>query len=289
MRRGSIIAALCVALAFLGGCSALRLGYGQADAFAFRWFDGYADFDDAQSLRVREGLAAWFSWHRRTQLADYADLLLRVEAEVHADTTAERVCAWWSDVRSRVERGLEQTVPAFADVAATLKPGQVENIERRYAKSNAEFRVDFMQADPSRRVREMVKRMAGRAEWLYGDLDRDQRERLARAVADSPFDPKLAFDERRQRQQDGLQTLRRLAGGAVQGAAAQSEIRAWLQRIDRSPRETYRLQAERLVQHNCRFAAELHNGTSAAQRQLASKRLKGWAADLRALAADAGT
>ncbi|HEX7438912.1 MAG TPA: DUF6279 family lipoprotein, partial [Caldimonas sp.] len=92
--RASIIAALCLLLGLLGGCSALRLGYGQADALAFRWLDSYADFDGPQALRVREALASWFTWHRRTQLADYADALTRLDAEVLADTTPERVCGW---------------------------------------------------------------------------------------------------------------------------------------------------------------------------------------------------
>ncbi|MEP7057096.1 MAG: DUF6279 family lipoprotein [Caldimonas sp.] len=287
-RRASIIAALSLAFALLGGCSALKLGYGQADGFAFRWLDGYVDFDDAQSLRVRDAIGAWFAWQRRAQLADYADLLLRIEAEVQADTSAERVCGWWGEVRDRIERGVEQTVPALAEVASTLKPAQFDNIERRYAKSNAEYRDDFMQPDPARRIGAMAKRVAGRAEWLYGDLDRGERERIERAVAESPQDPQLSFDERRRRQQDGVQTLRKVAAGTLQGPAAQAEIRAWLRRIERSPREAYRLQAEQTVLRNCRLAADLHNATSAAQRQTASKKLKGWAADLRALAAEAG-
>ena len=102
--RASIIAALCAALMLLSGCSAIRLAYGQADALAFRWLDRYAEFDDAQALRVREALTAWFSWHRRTQLPDYADLLASLEADVLTDTTAERVCAVWG-VRAAVSIG----------------------------------------------------------------------------------------------------------------------------------------------------------------------------------------
>ncbi|HEX7438884.1 MAG TPA: DUF6279 family lipoprotein, partial [Caldimonas sp.] len=221
-------------------------------------------------------------------LVDYADALMRLDAEVRADTTPERVCGWWSEVRSRVDRAMDQAAPAVTELVLTLKPAQLENIERHYAKSNAEFRADFMQADASRRVHKMAQRMAGRAEWLYGDIDETQRERLARGVADSPFDPNLAFDERRRRQQDGLQVLRALAGGTLPGAAAQAEIRAWLRLVDRSPREPDRLQAERIVQYNCRLAADFHNSTSAMQRQLASRKLRSWAADLRALAADPG-
>ncbi|MEO7335390.1 MAG: DUF6279 family lipoprotein [Caldimonas sp.] len=288
LRRGSIIAALCVAAAVVTGCSVIRLGYGQADALVFRWLDAYVDFDGAQSSRTHEALDRWFAWHRRTQLPDYADLLTRVDAEVLADTTPERVCGWWGEARERIDRGAERALPAIADVVVTLKPEQLQGIEKRYAKTNAEFRDDVVTAEPAKRMRETVKRVAGRAEWVYGDLDSGQRELLTRWVGDSPSDPVAALDERRHRQQESLQMLRRVTGGTVAPAEAEAEVRTWLQHLERSPREAYRVRADRIVQHNCRMFAALHNSTSASQRQTASKRLRGWAAELRAMAADSG-
>ena len=273
-------------LALVSGCSAIGLVYKQADSFAFRWLDRYADFDDSQSLRVRDAIAAWFTWHRRTQLPDYADLLMGVEADVLSDTTPERVCALWGEVRSRVDRGLDQAMPAIVDVAMSLKPPQLTSIEQRFAKTNAEYRDDYMQAELAKRSRETVKRIANRAEWLYGDVGKVQRDRVGQSVSESPFDAELVYDERRKRQLDSLQTLRRVSGGSVHEATARTEIGAWLQRVERSPRENYRTYSERLVQHNCRMAADLHNSTTLVQRQFASKKLKGWASDLRALAAE---
>ena len=286
--RRWIIAALCGALALLGGCGVLRLGYGQADAFAFRWLDGYADFDDAQSLRVREGLAGWFGWHRRSELPDYAELLLRIEPEVRQDTTAERVCGWWSQARERIDRGLDAAVPLFAEVAPTLRPQQLEHIERRYAKANAEYRDEFLSRDPRRRLVATAKRVAGRAEWLYGDLDDAQRTRIAEWVQESPFDPAAAYEERLLRQAEGLALLRRLAAAPMASETTEREIRDWLRSFDRSPRPTYRLRTKRLVRHNCALAAALHNSTSPAQREAASKRLLQWTSDFRALAAEGG-
>jgi hypothetical protein len=286
--RAAIIAALCLAFASLSGCSAIRLAYGQADGLVFRWLDRYVDFDGPQAYRVREALGAWFAWHRRTQLPDYAELLTSLETDVLADTTAARVCALWSEVRQRIDRGFDQAMPAMVEIAMTLKPTQFASIEERYAKSNAEYRDEFMQADPIKRKRESVKRIAGRAEWLYGDIGRVQREAIAASLADSPMDPELAFEERRRRQQDALQTLRRIADGSLRESAARAQMGAWLQRVERSPRDAYRLQSERVVQHNCRLAADLHNGTTEAQRRFAVKKLRGWADDLRALAAEAG-
>ena len=84
--RWAIIAALVLLSVGLTGCSAVRFGYNQAPELVYWWLDGYADFDDPQSRRVRDMLGQWFGWHRRTQLPDYANLLQRAQADVLADS-----------------------------------------------------------------------------------------------------------------------------------------------------------------------------------------------------------
>lgn len=286
--RRSIIGVVCLVLGLLGGCSMLRLGYGQADVFAFQWLDSYADFDDAQAPQVREALRGWFGWHRRTQLPDYADLLLRIEAEVREDTSADRVCGWWSQVRERIDTALDAAVPSFAELGASLKPEQLAHIERRYAKANTEYREEYLQPEERRRVVETAKRVAGRAERLYGELDDAQRTRLVEWVRESPFDPIEAYAERLQRQREGLALLSRLSHEQLRPEAAEQAIRQWLDTFERSPRASYRARSERLVRHNCSLAAALHNATSPAQRETASQRLRNWAGDLRVLAAEGG-
>ena len=86
--RSLIIAVLCGVLTLLSGCSMLRLGYNQAPDLAYWWIDGYADFNDLQTPRVRSALTQWFAWNRRTQLPDYAAVLVRAQAEASADVSA---------------------------------------------------------------------------------------------------------------------------------------------------------------------------------------------------------
>ena len=285
--RITVGAALCAVL-LLGGCSAVRVGYNQADWVAYRWLDAYAGFDETQTKGVREALAALFVWHRKTELPDYAELLLKIDADISANVNAERTCGWWSAVRVRLDRVGAQAAPAMVGLAAALKPAQFESIERRYAKTNAEFRDEFAIPDRARRTVEAAKRVVSRAQWVYGDLDAFQRERIERWMADSPYDPELALEERLRRQQDTLQTLRRLAEGRGDRAKAEADIRTWIQRLGQSPRESYRQHAARVLQFNCRLAADIHNITSATQRRTASAKLKAWAADMRALSAEGG-
>lgn len=285
MSRLRIIVALVVLAWGLTGCSAVRFGYNQAPELAYWWLDGYADFDDAQSLRVRDSLAQWFAWHRRTQLPDYAALLARAQAELAADTTPQRVCRWWDELRQRGERAAEQALPYAAEVMSTLKPAQLRHIERRYARGNEEFRSDFLDKDPARRLERSVDRAVERAEILYGSLEAPQRALVARLVAASPFDPDAWYEERLQRQQEALHMMRRLSSENASRDTALATLRAYAERMARSPREPYRRYQEKLETYNCGFVASLHNATTAAQRQAAVARLKGWEADFRALSA----
>ena len=280
------VVALAILAVILAGCSALRLGYGQADTFAFIWLDRYVDFDATQGKAARNAIAAWFAWHRRTQLPDYAELLARADAEVTSNTTAERACAWWATVRTRLDRAVEQAIPPFAEIAATLTPAQLERIEKRYAKTNKDYRDEYLQPDLAARHAANVKRAVERYESFYGDLENYQKERLERWLSESPFDPVRAYDERRVRQRDALQALTRLSREKLDAVAAQGLVRDWVQRFFASSTPAYREYAERVTRHNCQIFAELHNSMSPDQRQNASRRLRAYAADVRALAAE---
>jgi len=285
--RLPIIAMMLALSVLLSGCGlALRIGYNQGASLAFRWLDSYAEFDDAQTLRIRAALDEWFVWHRRTQLPDYADLLARAQAELQGTATAERMCAWSNDLRARFDAAIEHAVPAMAEIMPTLSAQQIASIEKRYAARNDEYRDDFLHRDPAKRKKAATQREIERAEELYGRLDDAQRAFVVRAVAESPWDGDMAYAERLRRQQDMLAIVRRLAANRASPAEAEVEIRGYLKRIERSPHEPYRRYLARLVDYNCVYAAGLHNLTTAEQRHKAAKKLQGYEEELRALAGE---
>ena len=295
---------LCVGLlGVLGACSALRIGYGQAPDLLYWYLDGYVDFNDNQTPKVREALTQYMAWHRRTQLPDYANQLARAQAEVLADTSAARVCEWQAELLTRANAAFEHAVPAVAEFLVTVTPQQVQYLEKHQAKQNQEFRDDYLQPEPRKRTEVTLKRTLERAESLYGKLTDSQRTRIAEGLLRSPFDAEAWFAERRQRQQDALSLMRRWGGGDAAGRPAgareqagrepvqaqvqvQAALRAYVQGMASSPREPYRRYTERLNEFNCSFAAALHNTTSVAQRRAAAQKLAGWEGDARALAAD---
>ena len=270
----------------LSGCGALRLAYGQAPDIVYWWLDGHADFTDPQSERVRADLGRFFDWHRRTQLPDYASLLARAQARLVAPEpmTPEAACRWSDEITARIQPMVDQALPLAAESVLSLAPWQLKHMAHKFDKVNEKFRDDYLQPDPAERLDAAVERTVDRTESLYGDIDDAQRERIARLVAASPFDPALWLAEREQRQQDLLATLRSLKARQANAGEAQAALRALVAHVQVSPREAYRHYNARLRAYNCAVGAEVHNAMTPAQRQRAAERLKGWEDDLRSLA-----
>ncbi|MFN6997401.1 MAG: DUF6279 family lipoprotein [Aquincola tertiaricarbonis] len=285
-----IIGASLLALA-LTGCAVVQLAYNQAPGWTSWWINSYADLDDEQGPRTRDAIDAWFRWHRSTQLPEYAGMLARMQAQAMDNTTGAALCRWEPELRQRAEAALMQAVAPAAELAVTLRPQQLRHIEKRYERNNKEFREEYLQPDPAERLEELQERTVERLEKLYGRLDAAQRERVAKALAASPYDAELWQQERLARQRDTLQTLRTLtAEGRTQpAAAAQAEVKALMGRWMRSPRPAYAAYQRKLVDYNCAWMAELHNSTTPEQRRHARDKLRGWESDARALAAAAAT
>lgn len=273
------------ALALLGGCSAIRFTYGNGSQLAWWWLDGYVDFSAEAEPRAKEAIDRWFDWHRATQLPEYAALLSQLQAVVTEPATPALACRWQQQIRDRLDPALDRAVLAAAELVPTLGEAQWKHIEQAFAKRNTEMRRDHLQPKADERLKASVQRALERVEMLYGSVDDAQRKLVADGVAASPFDPEAWLAERERRQKETVATLRRLAAERAGRDTVVAALRMLAERAERSPDPGYRAYQLKLAEYNCAFAARIHNATSAAQRQAARQKLKGWEEDLRALAA----
>ncbi len=278
-----------LSLVLLSACSTVRLGYNQGPMLAHWWIDGYVDFTAEQAPRARAALDTWFSWHRATQLPEYAALLARLQRLAVDNITPAQVCALMAESERHLAVAYEQAVPAMADIVRSFSPAQVRHIEQRYAKANDEWQRDIGQAHADKRREATLKRWTERAEDIYGRLDDAQRLVLVDALAASPFDPERALAERRARQADILRGLRALQAEGADAARTQAALRAFVAQFSHSPRAEHRAYRERTQQASCTMLARLHASTHAAQRQRAVQWLKDWEEVLRTLVRDGAT
>lgn len=291
LRRWRIIAAALAAslLLGLGGCSTVRLAYNQADRMMYWWLDGYVGFTSAQAPLVRDAVAGWFDWNRHSQLPDYAGLLELAAQEMLQDTTPARMCEWVQEIRVRLDRAVQQALPPAAVLAVGFDAGQFDRLEKRHAEAVAELQAEYLKPEPAARQAAAVERLRERAEKLYGRLDVAQRERLERGVAESPFDAERWLAERERRQRDIAQSLRSVAADAAgsdkpSAGSFGQPLHAMWQRVKRSPDAAYRRYQDELIAYNCALSADVHNSTTAEQRQTAQRQLRAWRLDLLQLA-----
>lgn len=285
--RAWIIGALVLLLAVgLGGCSALRLGYSNGPQLAWWWLDGYVDFSRDQSPRARQALDRWFDWHRGSQLPAYATLLAQAQAQVMEPLTADSACRWQARGTQALDPAIRRAADDFAEFVPGLGEPQFKQLERRQAKNNATMREDYLQPTPQDRQAATFKRALDRAEEVYGDLNEAQKRLLVAGLAASPFNPDLWLQERQRRQRDTLQTLRKLVADKSGRDERALALRSLARRSQESPDANYREYQRRLTEFNCGLVAQLHNTTTASQRQRARSTFKGWEEDLRWLIAN---
>jgi hypothetical protein len=278
-----------VALLLLPACSAIKLAYNNAPEFAYWWLDGYVDFQSEQSFRAREELSKLLVWHRNEELPKIAELLRKVQPLAAADLAPAQVCSLFDESRGRYEAVTRQAEPAAVWLVMNLQPQQMAHIESKFSKINDQWRKDWLQLTAAERFEKRVKSNTERAEEFYGKLEDKQLAALRGALEASQFDAVLNMAERQRRQQDLLQTLRKASGavpGSAKPAAAEvlTQLRAYRERVTRSPNAAYEAYSANLTKESCASFAALHNSTNAEQRKRAVGRIAAYERDARELA-----
>ena len=279
---GRIIGLLLTA-ALLQACSAIKLGYNNGPDLAYWWLDGYADFTGEQALRLKDDLSRLQAWHRRRELPEYARLLRQAQTMMPQDVTPAQVCTQWAQIRTRLDVLVVAAAPTAAQLAMTLQPRQIEALEKKYAKSNADFRKDWLDRTPEQVLNKRYDKALENAQMVYGRLDSEQREALKQEVAQSGLEVRLQYAERLRRQEDTLQTLRRWLAKPPEPAAAEQEAKEAIERLLRPSAAGQKAQ-EAATQQMCEGVAALHNRTTAKQREQGMKWLAGYERDLQELA-----
>lgn len=279
-----IIGVLALA-ALLGACSAIKLGYNNLDDVAYWWLDGYLDFTETQAPRVREDLARLHVWHRSAELPRLADMLQRMEQLAPGEVTPAQACAFVTEARERLNAAAERAEPAVVTLAMSLEPAQLQHLERKYRKNDADYRKDWLALSPADLKDKRFKQVLDRSEMIYGRLGEEQQAVVRQQLDRSVFDPARILAERERRQQDALQTLRKVTVPGLSLTDARTLMRGYLERAQNSPDAAWRAYQDTLIQEGCRSFAAAHAATTPAQRENAVRRLRAYQRDLRELAA----
>lgn len=257
------------ALLVLSGCSAVRLGYGNADTLA-RWtIDDYVDLSPKQDVLVRERLTKLHGWHRKTQLPDYAVVLGDFQKFVAGTPNPDDALILLDRILGHGKIFYGQATPDIAEFVRTLTPSQIDRMAERFAKKNAEFSKTMKLAESEGEQRKAyLKRALERSEYWFGSFSSAQENALQGLVAEQVGGLSFWYDDRVRRQREWLELLRKVA----QERLSLEQTNALLQRYEKH----FFLesdQAQALRRKSAEFTVGIHAITTAEQRVHAQKKL----------------
>lgn len=271
-------------IGLLAGCSAVRIAYNQADHMVAWRADDYFDFSAEQKSELAAGLSSFHTWHRATQLVDYAALLDAAQRRLDNGVEPADV-AWAMDAmrvryRALVERGYRDA----ARLLATLSDAQLDTARRRFERDNRKFAREFgAGASAEEQYRLRARRQLDRIEHWTGSLSTSQRtqfDALSRAL---PLVTDLRLDDRLRRQREFLALLETHR----KATDFPARLRAWLLDWDRTRTPEHQRALERFLEANARMYVELYALLTPDQRRRVSDRLQRYATAFRDLAGDA--
>jgi len=275
--RTLLLIATCAPLA---SCSAVRLGYDNADTALRFMVAGYLDLDAEQSEAFRQRLVQFHRWHRHNELPAYAALMRSASERAARGITAEDVAWGLANMRARYRTFAARAAEDAAPVLATLAPEQIAGLENRFAEKNEKFAEEFLAGDADKRRRAQLNRMLERFRDFAGDLTPDQEARIGSFALAHEDHVALRFEDRRGWQRQVIAALKRRDPPQELGRTlAETFSRPELRRSEAFIREDRRWDEDL-----GRLIVDLDRSMSPAQRARVVGRLSDYASDFAALA-----
>ena len=278
-----------IALAVLtAGCSSLKLTYDYGDTLLYWWLDAYVDVDSGQKAPLKADIDKLFQWHRKSQLKDYVQLLKVGQQQLQGNVTQADVLADYNAVKSRATLLLFKSEPELANLARSLRPEQLLQMERKFASNNDDFRKKYLSVDVEQRRKLHFQKSMEQFELWFGAFSREQEDSIRQASDARAQDDNAWLAERARRQKNIIDLLQKVQRDKTGKEATMLLIHDLITDSFDPPQNS---QPKALLDAHAKATAQLilsvTRVATAAQMAHARKRMQGWIDDFDSLAADA--
>ncbi|HWJ94729.1 MAG TPA: DUF6279 family lipoprotein [Telluria sp.] len=277
---------LIALVALAAGCSTIRFTYNHGDTLLYWWLNAYLDLDSDQAGWVKQDIDQLFQWHRKTQLRDYAQLLGKFQQQLAGNPSQADLLADYRDIKARTELLAFKALPELADLARSVKPDQIAQMEQKFAKNNEDFRKKFMTGDAEKQHKARFKKSMEQFELWFGHFSSEQEAVLRKASDARPLDNEIWLQERKLRQQKIIALLRRVQQEKLNKeqtmAAIHNLMRDFFDRMEAPERRQF---FDAYVDSTSKYILTAIRIATPAQKANAHKRMQGWIDDFNALAA----
>jgi Family of unknown function (DUF6279) len=274
------LGALFLVAALLGGCSAIRFAYNNADA-AVHWVaSDYLVLDGVRGEEFNARLASFHDWHRAEELPRYAALLSSLGEKLGDGITREEILWAWESGMARVRAMAEHGAPQLAIVVADPTPAQLAQMQKKFIDANAAFRKKYLKGGEADQRERRFKRNLEMMEDWFGDVSYAQEAKLRELSDKLPLLYELRLADRERRQREFLALLREHSDPAELAL----KLGPWLGDWETGRSEEFRRVAQLHQEQYIRMLLELDRGMTSTQRQHAVNRLREYSAQLAEIA-----
>ncbi len=280
---------LCMVLvmAAVAACSSVRFAYNQGDTLLYWWVDAYVDLDSEQGGMVKQDIDQLINWHRKTQLRDYGALLSQAQGKLNGNVTHADLRGMYRDIKARTEVLAYKALPELTDLALSVKPDQIANIEEKFRKNNETYRKKFITVDNDKKQKVRYKKSMEQLNLWFGDFSSEQEAVLRKASDARPLDNQAWLDERIIRQKKIVSVLREIQqkklGKEATSALLNKLLKEIFGRFDSPERKPF---FDAYIDGTINLMLTAIKISTPAQKAHAQKRMQGWMEDFKVLAAD---
>ena len=261
------------------GCSTVHLGYDQANHLGYWWIDRYLDLSSEKSVQLKADLKALHTWHRQTQLPEYARLTSALASRMESDIPATEVCEDILALREKIDILMRQTLPIWIRLSQQLGPEEIPYLKKKFAKEDKEWRSKWLDTSTEKIQRLRSEEWIDRAESFYGRLNEEQRRFIQQAVSKSSWDARISWERRQQRQQRIITTLEKIMHQRLSQSETEAEIKLIIDQLLTPDDQKQADMQRKLIDEACVNLSGLHLLTRPDQRFLASEKFISYSHD----------
>lgn len=281
-------ALLALLLVIMAGCSGLRLAYNNGDTVLYWWLNAYVDLDRDQKGWVREDIDKLFDWHRTTQLKDYVEILRTGQKQLQGNITQADLMQDYSQIKQRTEALLLKAAPELADLARSLKPEQIAQMDKKFKSNNDDYRKKYLNGDQEKRQKLRYKKAMEQFELWFGSFSSEQEAIIRKASDARPLNNEIWLDERMRRQQNVLSLVKKVhqekLGKEATVSLINNLIKDSFDRLEHSERKAF---FDAYESSTAQMVLTVIKIATPAQKAHAVKRMQGWIDDFNSLATQA--
>lgn len=286
LQRFRVLLMVTVLLA-VAACSSVRFAYNQGDTLLYWWVDAYIDLDSEQVAPVKEDIGHLISWHRKTQLQDYSALLVNAKRQLAGNVTQADLKGNYREIKARTELLAFKALPELADLALSVKPEQIANIEEKFNKNNETYRKKFIAVDKEKQQKLRYRKSMEQFELWFGNFSSEQEAILRKASDARPLNNELWLEERVLRQRKIITLLSEVHAKKLGKDATMALLHQLLKdifgRFEVPERKAF---FDTYIDSNLAFIQTAIKIATPTQKAHAQKRMQGWIEDFKVLSAE---